>query len=77
MATTLINPDLLKKALHAHIQAEMHEAAEKTIKEAVEKYEAEVRSIVAKSILTVLDRTYEVTNDRDRMVIMVRHREFS
>jgi len=72
MSNSLINKEMLTKALKAHILADCEKAAEEIIATAVKQYEAKIRAVVAKSVLAVIERSYSIERDDEHLVIHVR-----
>ncbi len=71
--TTILNKDFLVELLKNHIGKQLHEEAEKIIERSVAEYEDEVRAVIAKAILVVIENSFSVERRQEDLVITVRH----
>jgi flagellar biosynthesis/type III secretory pathway protein FliH len=70
----IINSPHFEKVLKDVLQTRMLEAAEPVVKEALEKFEKNIRAEIAKAVLTIIDRNYSVeTLDSHLVIKIVRH----
>jgi hypothetical protein len=71
ITTDLINQDRLKEFLNGALTESMLAAAEPFIKEALAKIEREMRRDLAVSLISILDKSYDITGHGQLLTIRV------
>jgi hypothetical protein len=58
-------------ALRAYLQSDLTRAAEPIIKKAVDEFEKELRAKTALRVMTIIDKSFEISTGKDVLTIRV------
>lgn len=74
MKISMINQDNMLLALKEQMNAQMMEAAEPVIREAVAKAEQEMRKKLAHMFISIIDKSFSIEKHRDQLTIVIEQR---